>query len=96
MEEEKYAYSITVANKFSLESFAEDADPFEVLKVRELEKEARRNEKREKALSEKENKNKPEGQKSANAPVKAPKARVPKDVAATQPPKSQENKKDQG
>lgn len=86
-------YTVTVTNKFLL-ALDETEDPLEVLKVKELEKEAKKKER----ISEKENKSKqqqqqPDGQKSANN--KAPKSRVIKD--AQQPPsKTQDPKKDQG
>ncbi|XP_011256182.2 plasminogen activator inhibitor 1 RNA-binding protein [Camponotus floridanus] len=90
-------YTVTVRNKFLL-ALDESEDPLEVLKVKELEKEAKKKER----ISEKENKSKQQqqqqqqqqqdGQKSANN--KTPKSRVIKD--AQQPPsKTQDPKKDQ-
>ncbi|XP_020288673.1 plasminogen activator inhibitor 1 RNA-binding protein-like [Pseudomyrmex gracilis] len=90
-------YTVTVRNKFQL-ALDESEDPLEVLKVQELEKEAKKKER----ISEKENKSKQQqqqqqqqqqdGQKAANN--KTPKSRVIKD--AQQPPsKTQEPKKDQ-
>ncbi|XP_050458159.1 plasminogen activator inhibitor 1 RNA-binding protein-like isoform X2 [Cataglyphis hispanica] len=98
-------YTVTVTNKFLL-ALDESEDPLEVLKVRELEKEAKKKER----ISEKENKSKQQqqhhhqqqqqqqqqdGQKQPSANNKTPKSRVIKDAQQQPPTKTQDPKKDQ-
>ncbi|KAL6448372.1 hypothetical protein ACFW04_000363 [Cataglyphis niger] len=76
-------YTVTVTNKFLL-ALDESEDPFEVLKVRELEKEAKKKER----ISEKQQQQQQQqqdDQKQPSANNKTPKSRVMKD-AQQQPP----------
>lgn len=83
-------YSVTVTNKYSL-GIDEDEDPLEILKIRELEKEAKKKEK----LSEKENKIKHPQESQKPPAIKTSKTRLIKDVQQPST-KIQETKKDQG